>query len=190
MKLVTVLLIAGLTFFAERSACALTLIPSPFPNGNWIAKTDGTLDLEITREDAATYCESLHQHLVSTREMAEFATALGARGIRETAFPEDSLSQAARLEDEQNKQDGYFPIRRLGKDQQVVVDFYYNSNGFNSDFEKSLMPTQAGAQNYKAIMTSQINPLDPAFQAYYFRYGMISVRDYGVYQGYAALCVK
>src|SRR3974390_920874 len=74
--------LAGLALFSVASAFA-----SQTPNFHPVVKDHGGNMVLKTQQGASFYCFIRFSHLPSAREFALFATAQGARGTRETAYP-------------------------------------------------------------------------------------------------------
>jgi hypothetical protein len=94
--------------------------------------TNGTI-LYMSQDEAIRFCAAKGSHLPSLREYAEAAAALGARGIRETAYKDAVYSDPAVVaERERNGRDGYVVQYRQSAAGKPVVDFYYGRMGYRA----------------------------------------------------------
>jgi len=97
-----------------------------------VRNTDGSAML-MSQIVADEYCLMQGSRLPTIRELAVYAQSLGARGIRETAYPEQALtSPAVKAENEEMQNEGYTSrIDKVSRGQ-VVVDFYFSSTGYKT----------------------------------------------------------
>ena len=100
----------------------------------------------IDLKDALEYCASFDAHVPSVREWAEIATSLGAKGIRETRFPNvDVFDPRATGEMEQNAKDGFTEVlyHPTNPDPRVkpTVEFYFNKDGYVDGSFKAHIPS-------------------------------------------------
>jgi hypothetical protein len=87
--------------------------------------------LHMSNEGSEKYCRAQGARLPNARELALHAQSLGARGIRETAFPDVSEKDAHVSEEMRLMHgDGFIPIERANSAHQLTVDFYYNKTGY------------------------------------------------------------
>lgn len=101
------------------------------PLGDVVRNTDGNVS-RMNQVEAKRVCIEKNLRLPTARELAIHAQTLGARGIRETKFP-DAVSTDAEVkaEIEQMRLDGYHPIFKINSSTRMAVDFYYENGGYN-----------------------------------------------------------
>ncbi len=101
-----------------------------------IIKRSDWKHLILNATDADKMCkENGFSRLPTVRDLAQYAQTLGAKGIRETAFPSAStVDPLVQNEMTQMRKDGYFPVYvRRGHDDSGWlrgVSFYYNHSGY------------------------------------------------------------
>ena len=116
-----------------------------------IERTPDGRPLKMSQYEAVRYCQQKGKRLPTIRELALLAQSLGAKGIRETAYPGSSWEnrlikdEVARMEKE-----GYDVVyKKTHRGWRVEVDFYFNSTGF---------PTFGAPLGYGWFWTSSVGP--------------------------------
>lgn len=121
-------------FFLSLSASASPHFPDSLePAGiGEIEQTPDGRPLKMSQYEAVRYCQQKGKRLPTIRELALLSQSLGAKGIRETAYPESSTkNQLVQDEIARMKKDGYDEVvYKKGRRGSVKVDFYFNSTGF------------------------------------------------------------
>ena len=116
-------LVAGAQLFSLRADCAEL--------GEIVRNANGSVR-PMTQYHAEIYCKEHGTRLPTAREFAVYSQRLGARGIRETAYPGVAYSNAAvQAEISQMDGSGYGPIYvYVPRSGQSAVDFYYAYGGY------------------------------------------------------------
>jgi hypothetical protein len=102
--------------------------------GRYVLDGEGKL-VTMGQEEAAEYCAKHHSRLPTNREWAEYAAANGARGIKETAFPDVSVTAPGRsglrqeMEENRYTYDWIFVAKNPGV-LLWTMDFYYSARGY------------------------------------------------------------
>ncbi|WP_413288345.1 hypothetical protein [Bdellovibrio sp. HCB337] len=110
----------------------------------------------FTSKEALQYCKDIGGELPTARQYATLGIQLGAKGIRETSFPNlpDEIEEVEK-EIRKMRADGYEPVRKFWIRENgeiwwwiTVVDFYYNYAGFpeySGDFGADSLWTYSGS---------------------------------------------
>ena len=100
---------------------------------NVIPKLTEILEDRVTFPKAEKICREMGARLPTARELALVAQSLGARGIRETSYPNRDIN-SRQVQEEQSlmRAKGYFPVHVLRYEDGpfTAIDFYFNSYGY------------------------------------------------------------
>ncbi len=91
--------------------------------------SDGSVKL-MNYQDALDHCTRQEMRLPSARELAELSQSLGAKGIKETIFPNTKVNDEVRAERTQNLSQGYYAIYSTNAKGEQTIDFYFSESGY------------------------------------------------------------
>jgi hypothetical protein len=95
--------------------------------------------IRVRYQAAFGLCRKKGSRLPTIREYAILATALGAKGTRETTYPDVSIEDP-RINGETglNELEGFFPLYRRSSSGEKVVAFYFNEGGQSKSGDEDL----------------------------------------------------
>lgn len=157
------------TFFLLK-LLVLTLSASGADLSTVALNPDGSL-LLMNFSEASAYCKTRGTRLPTVREFADYAYQHGARGTRETAYPNIATTEKnVYLEGLSNfHSGGYVALKKRSETNRfIVINFYYSNEGYIApqvdDFQawtSSPFPAYPGAQPYY-VFSSKTGRLDQA----------------------------
>lgn len=148
------------------------------------AKDLGGSVLLVNHEEATRFCLNRGSRLPTIHEYAQLSASLGSMGSRETQYLDIPINDVI-VEEEitRNGAEGFSPLFRLNSAARFVIDFYFNSTGYNAP--------SAAPEDVSRFWSSTTNPRQPDKRyAFDGKTGFVSVSYSVRYNKFAVRCME